>query len=61
MVLSCSARTDSRAAVTWYGRRRSPVSSGRIQPRFSSRDSAPYKVPGSMPTPLNVATSVMIA
>ena len=27
----------------------------------SSRDSAPYKVPGSMLTPLNAATSVMIA
>ena len=61
MVLSCSARTDWPAAVIWYGRRRSSVSSGRIQPRFSSRDSAPYKVPGSILTSLNAATSVIIA
>ena len=38
-----------------------PAASGRIQPRRSSRDSAPYKVPGSRPTPLNAAMSVMIA
>ena len=37
------------------------MASGRTQPRRSSRDSAPYKVPGSIRTPLNAATSAMIA
>jgi len=53
IVVTCSASISCPAAVIWYGRRRSAVASGRTQPRRSSRDSAPYKVPGSMRTPLN--------
>ena len=61
MVLSCSASTSWPAAVIWYGRRSSALASGVTQPRRSSRASAPYKVPGSIRTPLNAPTSVMIA
>jgi len=61
IAVTCPASTSCPAPVISYGRRRSPADSGRTQPRRSSRDSAPYNVPGSIRTPLKPATSVMIA
>src|SRR5262249_39372517 len=61
MLVSCSARTAWPGPVSSYGLRRSSAGSGRTQPRASSRVSAPYRVPGSILTPLNAAMSFMIA